>query len=295
MRSHPTPAGPCRFYFALLGACVLCVANGARGQDQDSAGAGQSESSATSDGDTTVETQASAEPSAGTLVAVLEAGLGVTERTIHVPSAPGGLSLDTAFAPALAVRLLARIADESRFLRLQLSYQTSLHMEAGERLSQPTEMAASTTPIRSHRFEAGLAPGLRLGNSSHSPALGLFMGYWLRSFSAVSELRFASFTLHGPMLRLEFELPVASGLFLLRIGPEANLIVARTAMLERQAGLHGLGFAYGGEASVRIVVSDLISLRLSYRESRAQIRSVLQANLEDVERYLLLDALFRYY
>jgi hypothetical protein len=64
-----------------------------------------------------------------------------------------------------------------------------------------------------------------------------------------------------------------------------------TTRLERQVRLYSLGLAYGGEASMRLRVAE----RLNDRESRARIGTVLLASMQDVERYLLLDALFRYY
>jgi hypothetical protein len=204
------------------------------------------------------------------------------------------MTLETGLAPALNLRLSGRISDQQHFLRVRVGYQTSTGIAAGDRLRVLTTGPA-TTPVRSHRFEAGIAPGLWLGSSPGGAALGLFIGYGVRALGSVAELLIPRFTLHGPMFRVELELPL-SQLWSLRVAPEGHLIISMTEDLRRAGALDKVGMAYGGEASLQVRVFSRASLRASYRESHAYARAGTAANAHfvDVERYLVVDAVFRY-
>jgi hypothetical protein len=288
-----THAGSWRRWFAICGVCMFACAEAARAQSDALAG-----EDAVSEGEVAEPEAQSVAPAKArdkeTLQAVLQAGAGVTERTIELPTAQGRMTLNTGLAPALNLRLSARIRNEQRFLRVRVGYQTSSGIAAGDRLRVLTAGPA-TTPVRSHRFEAGIVPGMWLGNGPSSPALGLFIGYGVRAFGSVAELLVPRFSLHGPMLRLELELPL-SPLWSLRVAPEGHLIISMTEDLRRAGALDKIGMAYGGEASLQVRVFSRASLRASYRESHAYARAGTAANAHfvDVERYLVVDAVFRY-
>jgi hypothetical protein len=268
--------------------CGVCVPL-ARAQEQTEPPLDASEVS-----DASAPAPAQPQPSAGmTPMASLLAGGGVTSRTIHVPATDGSRSLVTGLVPALAVRIYGRLQDASRFLGVRLSYQTSIGVSAAQTVPD-LSLIASETHIRSHRFEGGLVPGLFLGHSDDSPALSLFVGYGLRALGSIAEIRIPRFTLHGPLARLEFELPLLAGRVSLRLAPELQLIAGMTQQLRASAGLGSTALAFGGEASVRVQVSGPFAARLCYREAHARAAALAGQVFEDIERYLTLELSYRY-
>jgi hypothetical protein len=227
-------------------------------------------------------------------VSVLQVGAGLTRRRIELPTWQGPKTLDSGLAAALDLRVSARITDQRHFIRVRITYQTSLDAEAGDRV-RAVSAEPTTTAIRSHRFEGGVAPGLWMGDGPGSVALGLFIGYGVRAFGSVTELSMPRFTLHGPVLRLELEIPLAHS-WSLRLAPEANLMISMSEALRRVGVLERWGMAFGAEASLQLELFSPLSVRLSYRESHAFAASgtAPDAQLIDVERYVVLAGLIRY-
>jgi hypothetical protein len=97
----------------------------------------------------------------------------------------------------------------------------------------------------------------------------------------------AGYTLLGPSLRAELELPVFS-LLTLRAGPELHFIVGLDEPV-RGHGLERMGLALGFEAKARLALLDRLALELSYRQSRARVGSEAGvAPLYDFERFVTL-------
>lgn len=239
------------------------------------------------------EPPAATAANASTLRVLLQAGAGATQRTINVPSAPGPITLSTGIVSAVDVRASARLMFEHTFVRIRASYQTSLGVHSAER---PLIETPGSTPVRSHRFDGGIAPGLWLGKGAGTTALSLYMAYGLRAFSSVSPLLVPRFTLHGPLLRLELEVPLIGQRLWLQVAPEAQYILSITQDLRAAGNLHSGGIAYGAEAGFFLRLHARVGVRLSYRESRAYIAAngLAQAKLADVERYMMLDGIFNY-
>lgn len=227
-------------------------------------------------------------------LAFLLAGGGVTSRTLRVPANDGPRNLATGLAPALSIRIAARIQNAARFLSLRLSYQTSLGVHASETIPDAS-ILPSDTHIRSHRFEGGLAPGLFFSPARDSVALSLFVGYGLRALASVAELRIPRFTLHGPVARLELDVPLFAGRLSLRLAPEVQLLVGMTQQLRALAGLSTTAFAIGGEASVRLQLGGPVAARLCYREAHARSTGLEGRAFEDIERYVTLELSLRTY
>jgi hypothetical protein len=264
-----------------LGACLLPGA--AEAQSADAADANQPAPE--------TATAARAQP----FQMSLQVGLGVTQRAIDLPTEQGRVTLGAGFSPAFDVRASGRLALGRAFLRARVGYQSSLAIEANDRLRLITSGPAST-PVRSHRLEGGLASGLWFDLGPGKSTLSLYLAYALRAFSSVQPLLIPSFTLHGPLLRIEVDVPLVRDLLWIQIAPEAQLIWAATHELRRSGGLRGTGFAYGGEAGLYVRLQSWIGLRLNYRESHAQLASVRATDrgLEDVERYFIANALFKF-
>lgn len=227
-------------------------------------------------------------------LAFLLAGGGVTSRTLRVPANDGPRNLAIGLAPALSIRVAARIQNAARFLSLRLSYQTSLGVHASETIPDAS-ILPSATHVRSHRFEGGLAPGLFFSQARDSVALSMFVGYGLRALASVAELRIPRFTLHGPVARLELDVPLLAGRLSVRLAPEVQLLVGMTQQLRALAGLGTTAFAIGGEASVRLQLGSPVAARLCYREAHARSAGLEGRAFDDIERYVMLELSLRTY
>ncbi|HKU36574.1 MAG TPA: hypothetical protein VJR89_00465, partial [Polyangiales bacterium] len=204
-------------------------------------------------------------------------GAGATQRAIHA-SAPGtGLALDAAWVPALGLTAGARVPLDDWFVRVGMRYETSLGLELQDQAPQP----ASPLSARTHRFEAGIAPGVDLA----ALELALRLGYDLRVLSVVERGAIPAFTLHGPFERLEVQLSHLDGLLHVSAAPELSAVVSVSKAFRRAANVDGYGLGYGGEAALRAALGSRFALALRYRQSHVS----LDAEHDDVERYLMLE------
>lgn len=226
--------------------------------------------------------------------ATLALGIGVTQRLVEMPSVNGPRRLETTFVPALDLRMAARVHGERFYVGAGLGYQSSIGAE-GVQMPIDPDAAGIATKVRTHRLEVGVLPGLRFGRGPGGVSLGLFAGWGLRTFDTVVELPMPRYTLHGPLARLEFEAELASGLLGLRAAPEAQWIVSLSRDLREAGSVQDSGFALGIELSARLRMVEWAAMQLLYRESHAIADTALEGSFEDVERYVLLGAVFRYF
>jgi hypothetical protein len=272
------PSAAARALLALLTLCGMSVAPRARADevtDQPAADVGPA--------------PREARPSP---LAFVLAGGGVTSRTLELPAPDGPRSLATGLAPALSIRLAGRVQNSSRFLGWRLSYQSSVGLHATNTVPD-VSLTPSETHIRSHRFEAGVAPGLFLSRSPDSVALSLFAGYGLRALASVAELRIPRFTLHGPVARLELDVPLFAGRLSVRLAPDVQWLVGMTHQLRTLSGIDGAAIALGGEASMRLHLIGAWAARLCYREAHVRSTGLDGRAFEDIERYLTLELSLR--
>jgi hypothetical protein len=225
------------------------------------------------------------EPDAPEFQAAFGLSAGATTRAIEYVAAQGTRRLDTGLIPALGMRVQGQLQREYLQLTAAVTYQTSLHGIAVQHTSDPYSQALHT-PLRSQRFEAGILPAVRFNTSADSTSLGLFIGYSLRAFSSVAELGVPRYTLHGPVLRLELELPLFARLRL-RLAPEAVAIVSMTHTLQEAAASTPIFAAIGGEVSLRFAVADWLEATVMYRESRVQAGGRSVRGFSDRERFVL--------
>ena len=237
-----------------------------------------------------VSDPASLEPrpeSVRTFAMELRAGAGLTQRIIDVPASQGHLTFDAGWAPALDVRAAGRLTGQHLFLSFRAAYQTSLGSVASDRLQLPASSTGQAS-VRSSHFDAGITPGLWLGAGPDSSALSLFLGYAVRAFTSVTELALPRFTLHGPVLRLELDVPLFGRVVSFHLAPEAQMLLSISRDLQRAGQLDSLGFAFGGEADLQFRIHARIALRLSYRESHGFASAAVQAQqFSDTERYIV--------
>jgi hypothetical protein len=212
-------------------------------------------------------------------------GLGVTQRLIEFGGREGTRRLDTGWIPALSLGTGVQLSQGDWQLSAAVHYQTSLHATGVQYTPDPASPAL-TTPLRTHRVELGLQPGLRLGASA---SVALFVGYGLRALASVAELRVPRYTLHGPVLRPELELSMFEGRLRLRIAPEAGLIVSMTRDLRRESGNGPPAYSLGGQASLSYRLAAWLTIALNYREAHAWAKRPTAERFSDVERFGLLD------
>jgi hypothetical protein len=252
----------CRLSMLLLTAAGVCVATASAQEPDDTA------------------------PTATVLV-----GAGVTTRSVRFAAIEGQRRFDPGVIPALGLQVGAHFG-KTPFFDVLMAYQSSVFGEARQDApSASTPMLVTT--VHSHRLALGVAPGIRLGDGADSPSLSLLLGYGLRAFGSVAELRVPRYTMHGPLARATLELPLLGGKLVQRVAPELQLIVSLTRELRTLARAASVGPAIGGEASARVHLTDELALQLSYRESHALLASSFQTSFADVERFVMLDVWLR--
>lgn len=230
-------------------------------------------------------------PSPAVLTASLAVYTGFTMRSIDLPTISGPALLDTGAVPSLALQLGARLTSDP-FVGVTLTYHHSLGAEATQVPSDPVQPAL-TTSIQSHHFEGGVIGGLYLGRGPGSATLAMFLGYGVRAFGSEVELRVPRYSLHGPLARIELELPLGTPWLVLRVAPEVQLIAFISDDLASQ-GVSSPIWSFGGEAGLQLRVSKAIALQLSYREAHAVVDSVYGGSFSDIERFGLLGLVVDY-
>jgi hypothetical protein len=217
----------------------------------------------------------------------LDVAGGTAYRLIELTGRDGLRRLNTGWVPAVALELRAAVGGERASVELAARYATSVRTFGTQQSPDPNSQIVST-PIRSHRLEGGVRPSLRFGASDASFGMGLFLGYGLRAFASNVELQMPRFTEHGPLARLELDIPVIGSVLRLRVAPEFQAILSISRAVRRLGETESFGMAFGGQASVRLQVVDWFALAIDYRESHAAVASASTDPFRDVERFVLL-------
>jgi hypothetical protein len=237
------------------------------------------------------EQEASAEPAAASDPAdawkgFASAGLGMGARSVRVPSREGGEEVDTGFTfPAVEIGVGAQGGLGGQWL---LSAQVQYRIMFGISVSQALPTGGSVqTSLTSHSVVGGVAPGYRFGEPG-SGDLRVLLGWTFRGLYAGNP-SVPGGSIQGPTLRPELKLPLANGLFTLRLAPELILVVLSNQTLELVIpGVHQIGFGFGGEASLDVHLGEAVQIGLEYRESHVTIASDWGNNYSDMERYAIL-------
>lgn len=244
----------------------------------------ESESEAGSESDSVAESDSESDsgPAPGVSVQIAVGG-GFGTREFVRPTLLGVQRLETATFPAADVALAVRAWPADAFsLEFLLRYQSSLGFRVQERpfFALPTELSA-----RAERVEVTIAPTFRFGDSATSVALGLPLGFGMRTFwPEASEFRTPGYSLAGPQLRAELIIPFSTS-FALRIGPEVLVALAMDDVLLDQ-GVSSPAVAVGGEAMLHWQLGAVLGIELAYRESHAFASTTLTTALfSDVERF----------
>lgn len=239
----------------------------------------------------TASTHVQAQPTTGAF-ASLRVGAGLTQRLVDVPNEEGPRRLDLGPTPAVVLGIDAGLPYDAWRLGSSLSYRTSLRGRVADVRAGPGA-SATRTAVRSHELEAGLRAGRAWGHAHNRFMLALFAGYNVRAFSSVAVLRVPRFTLHGPVARVELDLPLTVGHIRLRLAPEVQWLASISRALADVAGLPQRGLALGAQLRLSVALSQRWGAALDYRESHALARSRSSQLLSDVARYLLLEITLR--
>jgi hypothetical protein len=218
---------------------------------------------------------------------------GATCRSVELTGIDGVRRLETGWVPALALEVRGGLGGTRAWADLVARYQSSAHTFGVQRSPDRTSQVVST-PIRSHRFEAGVRPSLRFGASEASVAGAVLLGYGVRAFSSAAELQMPRFTEHGPLARLELDVPLMGSQLRLRIAPEFQAFVSMSRAVRRVGATDNLGMALGGEASLQLQTFEWLALAIHYRESHAIVHSAFANPFRDVERFVLMSAGLRF-
>jgi hypothetical protein len=224
-----------------------------------------------------------------TVSSQLRLAVGMTQRHVDAPSDSGRRQLDLGPTPAVLLGVDAAAHSGKLDLGVDISYRSSVAGRTRDADAGPNA-DTSQTAVRSHQLQVGARAVMRLGADESSSTLALFAGYSVRAFASVAELRMPRFSLHGPVARIELELPLPAAGLRLRLAPEAQWLPSISDALRALAGISGSAIAIGGEAQLRLPLSSGFNLLLDYRESHAWAAARAAHSFSDAERYLLLGA-----
>jgi hypothetical protein len=191
----------------------------------------------------------------------LYGGAGLGARSFEWPGAGQRLAVDTGLFAALeaGIRFLLGIGD-SLAIGPAFQYQTSIAHE----IEEPHLAGQSDTlRIRSHRFDGTFV--LQIGSRDGfqiTPGVGVAM-HNLRP--EVHHLRTPNFSLVGPVLRVEFRIPL--GPLALRVAPEAQWLFTDEPLAE--IGVEGNGPALGAELALEFAIARALALEVAARDVHA--------------------------
>jgi hypothetical protein len=211
-------------------------------------------------------------------------GAGVGTRSVRRPIGPSAeQQVPTAVFPAADVGMAVRLWPEAAFaFDVSLRYRTSIGLTLEER---PLFALPNEVDVRSEHVELGVAPSWRLSDAVESARFGIPVGMSLRNFwPTAHQLATPRYTLFGPYVRVELDLPLGS-VARLRLAPEAQMFfIVGTDLLDN--GVSSPGVALGGEASLQFRLSQRFLLDVSYRQSNALASTTGSASFRDVERFV---------
>jgi hypothetical protein len=209
----------------------------------------------------------------------LALGAGVGSRAVDWPAVIEVRSVDVGAFPVVEVIAEPRIAlSDAVTFGARLAYATSVGAEVDEPHIAGTP---DTVGIRAHRFDFGVGPELGFGGGDVQ--LGLQAGYAVTNVRPdVHHLQTPAYSLAGPRLRLALRIALGETLSV-GLSPHGQLIMVVGEQLQ-DVGAEGSGIGFGGEATIGIALSKILTMQLGYHESHASVGSMLGGSVSDVER-----------
>jgi hypothetical protein len=206
---------------------------------------------------------------------------GVGTRRFELPMDGVVYHTDAGVFPVAGVALeLAHVASRTVSIGVLGRYQTSVGLDIVE---LHTDGSKVPIEVRAHRFEGGLTPTFHF-DERRLWALALCAGYGVLGFRPLLHLVTPAYTLSGPFVRAQLQLPVFTKVLRLRAGPEGQWIVHVGGAL-KERGMDAMGVALGGEAALELSLGRHISVHASYREAWSVIASSQARSFKDIARF----------
>jgi hypothetical protein len=208
-----------------------------------------------------------------------ESGVGM--RRFELPMDGVVYHTDAGVFPVAGVALeIEHAASASVSIGLLGRYQTSVGLDI---IELHTDGSRVPIEVRAHRFEGGLTPTFHF-DEERLWALALCAGYGLLGFRPLLHLVTPAYTLSGPFVRAQLQLPVFTDVLRLRAGPEAQWIVQVGDEL-KERGMDAMGVALGGEAALDLAIGHHLTVHASYREAWSMIASSQDRSFKDIARF----------
>ncbi len=223
----------------------------------------------------------------------LQLGVGIMQRQATVPMMAGPARLGTTPFPGIQAQALGYVRpDMSSRLRVSLvaRYTTSVGLQAQDYL---VDGSTRTTDMRAHHLTIGLRTDIPLAPGAHPTELRLEAGWAFRMLDSEVMVSIPDYALHGIYARVGLFFPVGDTPLTIGIVPEVGHFMNLSQELA-QDSMVGDGFHVGAEAHVRLQIIPEVAVLLMYRESHAILGTGFDDDMNDVERYGILKAEYRF-
>jgi hypothetical protein len=222
------------------------------------------------------QAQASGDPPELRSAVSLGAGAGVAGHVATLPTRTSERSVVTEPFPAFDLSLSAALSSGRWSVGFSGYYQTSAGLRVGDEHSE-------RVALRAHSIRLGVLTSYRYGRSLNGPRLAVLVGWMVRGLRSVAELTVPAYTLHGPLLHPELQLPIARGAVTFRVGPELGWIWSASRELREATSAGSSGIALGAELALDFRIVDEVHLVLDYHGSYAILSTAWSRHFRDVE------------
>ncbi|MBX3275731.1 MAG: hypothetical protein KF729_36055 [Sandaracinaceae bacterium] len=223
----------------------------------------------------------------------IQLGAGISHRQVSVPMMAGVARMTSVPFPGIQGEVLGYVRpDTSSRLTVSLvsRYTTSVGLQAQDILVDGT---TRTSDMRAHHLTLGLRTDIPLAPGDAPTLLRLEAGWGFRMLDAEIRVSIPNYALHGLYARVGLFFVVGDTPLSIGIIPEIGHMMNMSAELS-QMGQVGDGFHVGAEAHFRLQIIPEVALILMYRESHAFLSSGYETDMNDVERYGIFKAEYRF-
>ena len=220
-------------------------------------------------------------------------GAGIGTRSFDGPAGSPGGAVRLATDPFPAVQLALGVAVEpDAGGRLSVTGRIRYFTSAGLRTTDlRLDGTSRITASRTQSIAVDIGLGYRLGADADAVTLEAALGFASRAFSSNALVSLPDYGLGGPTLRIGASLPFAER-FAFALGADLQWL-ASVADILQGLGTGGGGVAFGFEARFSAAILDELALEATYREAHALVSDGTRGGATDVERWVVLAAVYR--
>lgn len=247
--------------------------------DADAAGDPDAADNAAEDAASSDASTSADELATWTMQLMAETGIGM--REVELPRDGLLFQVSTGVFPALGLGFTIDHHPSKRFsIGLSARYQSSIGLVLTEQLTDGTKHPRNT---RSHHFEIGLAPMLRLGDTGW--AIYGALGYALSELDPENHLVTPSYHLGGPFARVGLQLPLGAQSVRLRLESDGQLVMQMgDELLALGAETRGLGV--GASAALDVSLGGRWTVAATFRELRYWLGTRQGPSFTDSARFV---------